>query len=59
MVLTHDPFYPTPDSEEWSDVSLREKHDNKLMSDMVSYTDKLVGKLLDVLKKKGFMRIPW
>lgn len=53
MVLTHDPFYPTPDSKEWSDASLREKQDNRLMSDMVSYTDKMVGKLLNVLKEEG------
>lgn len=53
MALIHDPFYPTPDSKEWSDSSLREKNDTKLVADMVTYTDKLVGKLLDVLKKEG------
>lgn len=53
MVLTHDPFYPTPDSKEWSDWTVREKNNTKFMSDMVSYTDKLVGKLIDVLEREG------
>lgn len=53
MVLTHDPFYPTPDSEEWKDASAREQENTKYMADMVAYTDKLVGKLLKVLEREG------
>ncbi len=47
MVLAHDPFYPTPDSEEWKDKALREKSDTKHFSEMVTYMDKNVGKILD------------
>lgn len=53
MVLTHDPFYPTPDSDIWNEVDKREKGDTKYMADMVTYTDKIVGKLLRVLKEEG------
>ncbi|GLR19733.1 sulfatase-like hydrolase/transferase [Portibacter lacus] len=45
MVLVHDPFVPTPDSPEWQDETLRNKKDTSFFSDMVSYTDKIVGKI--------------
>lgn len=51
MVLVHDPFVPTPDSEEWSDESLRMKGDTSYFKDMVQYTDKVVGRIVVQLNK--------
>ena len=45
MVLTHDPFVPTPDSEKWNNKALRHKNDTSNFKDMVEYTDKIVGKI--------------
>lgn len=50
MVLVHDPFVPTPDSKDWSDVSLRTKNDTTYFKDMVAYTDRIVGNILEQLK---------
>jgi arylsulfatase A len=48
MILTHDPFQPTPDSPEWNPtVSSENKLKNvKHFADMTAYMDKLIG-LLD------------
>jgi sugar lactone lactonase YvrE/arylsulfatase A-like enzyme len=51
MALTHDPFLPTPDSEEWSDPTKRMKKDSKYFGAMVSYTDKLMGRILGKLEE--------
>lgn len=53
MVLTHDPFVPTPDSPEWADPSLRHKNDTAFFDDMMAYTDRIVGELEGKLKEKG------
>ena len=53
MVLVHDPFVPTPDSPEWSDLSRRYENDTAYFADMVAYTDKIIGQLERKLKKKG------
>lgn len=53
MALPHNPFIPTPDSEEWQDPTLRHKGGNEFFGDMVAYTDKLVGKIVDNLDKAG------
>jgi len=48
MILTHCPFVPTPDSDEWDPKSPGSKTyrgDPKHFSDMVTYMDKIVGKL--------------
>lgn len=47
MALTHDPFVPTPDSDEWS----RQKHkaNKRYFADMVAYMDKLVGRIVKKL----------
>ncbi len=50
MVLTHSPFVPTPDSKAWENKTLRHKHDNKYFADMVAYTDKIIGKILNLLE---------
>lgn len=51
MVLVHDPFVPTPDSKEWINNDIRKKNDTTYFKDMVTYTDKIIGKIVDKLKK--------
>ncbi len=53
MVLTHDPFVPTPDSPEWADESLRYKNDTAYFDDMMAYTDRIVGEIEAKLREKG------
>ncbi|MEN8124187.1 MAG: sulfatase-like hydrolase/transferase [Bacteroidota bacterium] len=51
MVLVHDPFVPTPDSDNWDDHEARYKNDTTYFKDMVAYTDKIVGKITNKLKE--------
>lgn len=52
MMLTHDPFVPTPDSSDYNDESVkRNGRDVKYFGGMVNYTDKLVGKLISKLEE--------
>jgi arylsulfatase A len=51
MVLVHDPFVPTPDSDEWKDSSQRMKADTSYFKDMVQYTDKIVGRIVTKLNE--------
>ncbi len=51
MVLVHDPFVPTPDSETWEDTEIRYKNDTTYFKDMVAYTDKIVGQISNKLKE--------
>ncbi len=51
MVLVHDPFVPTPDSETWQNKEIRYKNDTTYFKDMVAYTDKIVGKITTKLKE--------
>ncbi len=44
MVLTHDPFVPTPDSPEWKSGNRQRSH-KRFFAEMVSYADKLVGQI--------------
>jgi len=56
MILTHCPFGPTPDSPDWdpkSKGSRSYKGDPKYFGDMVTYMDKMVGKLLAKLDALG------
>ncbi|MBI4586442.1 MAG: sulfatase-like hydrolase/transferase [Planctomycetes bacterium] len=56
MILTHAPFEPTPDSAAW-DPKARGgaggRGDLKLFPDMVSYADKIIGRILQVLDELG------
>ncbi|MCA9193911.1 MAG: sulfatase-like hydrolase/transferase [Planctomycetales bacterium] len=55
MILTHDPFQPTPDSEDW-DPSIkteREARDVKHFGEMTTYMDKMVGEIDDHLRQLG------
>ncbi|MCU4155285.1 sulfatase-like hydrolase/transferase [Carboxylicivirga sp. A043] len=51
MVLVHDPFVPTPESPEWSNQEIRYKNDTTYFKDMVAYTDKIVGKIVNKLEE--------
>ena len=48
LVLTHGPFQPTPDSKDPNSNSFQ-----KNFEDMVSYMDKLVGRVVDQLEESG------
>ncbi|MBT3227647.1 MAG: sulfatase-like hydrolase/transferase [Candidatus Marinimicrobia bacterium] len=50
MALTHGPHVPTPDSKEGDSKS---KRNTKYFPDMVAYTDKIVGKMVDHLEELG------
>jgi arylsulfatase A len=55
MILTHNPFQPTPDSPEWDPTTQGEKakqHD-KHFADMTAYMDKMVGRLIHRLDELG------
>ena len=51
MVLVHDPFVPTPDSDNWDKKDLRYENDTSYFGDMVAYTDKIIGKIMAKLKE--------
>jgi arylsulfatase A len=56
MILTHCPFEPTPESPDWdpkSKGSKTYKGDAKYFGDMVTYMDKIVGKILRTLREAG------
>ncbi len=55
MVLTHNPFQPTPDSPEWSASTTDEqaKQAPKHFADMTAYMDKMVGRLIAKLEVLG------
>jgi arylsulfatase A len=57
MIPPHFPFQPTPDSEEWDPTESREypkkEWRDEWFVDMVTYTDKVVGKVIDKLEALG------
>jgi arylsulfatase A len=61
MILPHWPFEPTPDSEDWDPTARRgdktERGANRTsqrhFADMVAYTDKMAGKIVDKLTDLG------
>lgn len=54
MILTHCPFVPTPDSEDWEEKrSPTYNGDPAYYSDMLLYADKLIGRILDELERAG------
>ena len=48
MVLVHSPFVPTPDSE-----NLKNKNKKQNFVDMVAYTDKIIGQIIDKTEELG------
>ena len=53
MALPHGPFTPTPDSPEWADPAMRHTDQSRFYGDMVEYTDKVVGRIVDHLDAAG------
>lgn len=56
MILTHCPFSPSPDSKEWSPedmTTMTYKGNAKYFSDMMSYTDKIIGNINTKLDELG------
>jgi arylsulfatase A len=57
MIPPHYPFQPTPDSDEWDSTESREypkkEWRDEWFADMVTYTDKVVGRIVDKLEKLG------
>ncbi len=55
MILTHDPFQPTPESAEWNPKTKSERiqRDVKHFADMTAYMDKMVGRLVAKLDELG------
>ena len=51
MVLVHDPFVPTPDSDIWDNKDLHHKNDTSNFRDMVEYTDKIIGMIMAKLNE--------
>ena len=52
MALVHDPFLPTPDSDDWRDLEKRNKGNKPIyFSDMLTYMDKIVGRISNALEK--------
>lgn len=47
MILTHDPFQPTPDSADWDPGAVGENvnREEKHFADMTAYMDKMIGRL--------------
>ncbi len=58
LMLTHNPFQPTPDTPEWDPKALGEKvHLNdKHFADMTAYMDKLIGRLIEKLDELGLRK---
>ena len=55
MMLTHDPYQPTPDSPDWDPKAIGEQvnKDPKHFAEMVAYADKHVGTVVSALDKHG------
>ncbi len=55
MILTHDPFQPTPDSPDWDPKTKSEQlqRDVKHFADMTAYMDKMIGRLIAKLEELG------
>ncbi len=50
MILTHDPFQPTPDSPNWDPkAGVSDQKDVKHFADMTKFADKMVGRVLSTL----------
>jgi arylsulfatase A len=55
MILTHNPFQPTPDSPDWDPTisSENKQQSPKHFADMTAYMDKLVGSVVAKLEELG------
>ncbi len=55
MILTHSPYPPTPDNDDYNPKATSEGQGRKPehFGDMVTYADKLIGRVVDALEKQG------
>lgn len=58
MILTHDPFQPTPDGTDWDPKAVGEtvNRDVKHFADMTAFMDKMVGRLDAKLDELGIRK---
>ncbi|CAN5368210.1 sulfatase-like hydrolase/transferase [soil metagenome] len=55
LMLTHNPYPPTPDSPDWDPKAMGDKvgHAIKHFGDMTQYMDKLIGTIVDRVEELG------
>ncbi len=55
MLLTHDPYQPTPDSPDWDPTAVGERVNRHIrhFGEMVTYMDKLIGRVVTRLEQLG------
>ncbi len=53
MVLTHDPFRPTPDDAEYDTLQVDGVNDPAYFASNMAYMDKMVGRIVDHLDRTG------
>ena len=56
MVLTHDPFQPTPDNNNFVTAEPKNTSDTAYFRYMVEYMDKKVGEIINKVKEEGLSR---
>lgn len=56
MALPHNPMVPTPDSPQWKNPANRHRDETPFAADMIEYTDKMVGKVVDHVDSLGLGR---
>lgn len=55
MILTHDPFQPTPESPDWVPTAQGERvhRHERHFGEMVAYADAMVGRVIATLEREG------
>ena len=55
MILTHEPYQPTPDSADWDPKAVGAKVNRRPahFADMVAYADKMIGNVIAALEASG------
>jgi len=56
MVLTHDPFQPAPDNDNFVSSEPKNTSDTTYFRNMVQYMDKEVGEIIDKVRQEGLNR---
>ena len=55
MVLVHNPFYPTPQSDVWTDPSMREVRNTANFTKMVEHVDKNINMIFNKLENLNLL----
>lgn len=53
MVITHDPFVPTPNHPDYGDEKANKSNDPKYFGSMVNYMDSLIGRIVNKLEEQN------